>query len=388
VALSPGNGGFGLIVMSNGTEQRRLAAIMFTDMVGYSALTQRNEALALQLLEEHRRLLRELFPKFGGREVETTGDGFLLEFASALEAAKCAIEIQRSVATRNLTVPPERKIQLRIGIHVGDVVHKDGHVLGDGVNIAARLQPLAEPGGICISVDVARQVQNNLQAAVVKVGDAELKNIRLPMEICRIVLPWEKPETSGQCKKEFIAGHWKRWRLMAGIPTLLVAVIGLLVWRDRVPWPRFQHGVNARIAQPTLAPQQAPWDLSVKKITPASIRIDLVGVNVWKRPAWEGYDMDQYWRVGDARRANADKLTLEFTNDEPVIVSRDHPKWRQWFQRGATELMLIADLPGHFTSGPSDPRRVFLPLDKTAWKGHRNTLLIEVQDSLIRVAAP
>jgi class 3 adenylate cyclase len=130
--------------MSASTEQRKLAAIMFTDMVGYSALAQRSEKLALELLEEHRRLLREFFPRFGGREVETTGDGFLVEFASALEAARCAIEIQRALATRNLSVSPERQLHVRIGIHVGDVVHKDGHVLGDGVNIAARLQPLAD----------------------------------------------------------------------------------------------------------------------------------------------------------------------------------------------------------------------------------------------------
>jgi class 3 adenylate cyclase/TolB-like protein/Tfp pilus assembly protein PilF len=164
---------------------------MFTDMVGYTALTQRNERLALDLLEEQRQLLRGLFPGFNGREVETTGDGFLVEFASALEAARCAIEIQRALATRNISVGPERQIQLRIGIHAGDIVHRDGHVLGDGVNIAARLQPLAPPGGICISVDVARQVQHNLEATVVRVGEAELKNVRLPMEICRIVLPWE-----------------------------------------------------------------------------------------------------------------------------------------------------------------------------------------------------
>src|SRR2546428_13128477 len=96
------------------TEQRKLAAIMFTDVVGYTALTQRNETLALELLEEHRRLLRELFPKFNGREIETTGDGFLVEFASALEAARCAIEIQRALATRNIAGSPERQIQLRI----------------------------------------------------------------------------------------------------------------------------------------------------------------------------------------------------------------------------------------------------------------------------------
>ncbi|MBI2947074.1 MAG: hypothetical protein HYY23_05475 [Verrucomicrobia bacterium] len=171
---------------------RKLAAIMFTDMVGYTALTQRNEKLALELLEEHRRVLRELFPKFNGREIETTGDGFLVEFASALEAARCAIEIQRTLATRNISVPPENQIHVRIGIHVGDVVQKEGRLLGDGVNIAARLQPLAEPGGICISVDVARQIQHNLEATVVNVGEKELKNVKLPMEVCRIVLPWEK----------------------------------------------------------------------------------------------------------------------------------------------------------------------------------------------------
>jgi class 3 adenylate cyclase len=111
---------------AEGTEKRRLAAIMFTDIVGYTAMTQRNEALTLEILHEHRRLLRELFPKFDGREIETTGDGFLVEFESAVEAVRCAIEIQRTLATRNLSVTSERRVELRIGVHVGDVVHKEG----------------------------------------------------------------------------------------------------------------------------------------------------------------------------------------------------------------------------------------------------------------------
>src|SRR5881396_3452958 len=119
------------------TEERKLAAIMFTDMVGYSALAQRDDKIALELLEEHRRLLRELFPQFNGTEIKTIGDAFLVEFGSALEAAQCAIEIQRTLVHRNTDVPAEKTIQVRVGIHIGDVVHRAGDMLGDGVNIAS-----------------------------------------------------------------------------------------------------------------------------------------------------------------------------------------------------------------------------------------------------------
>src|SRR5437764_1150539 len=106
------------------TVQRKLAAIMFTDIVGYVAITQKNEAHALELLEEHNHLLRAIFPRYGGHEIKAGGDGFLVEFASALDATRCAIEIQRCLAERNASAPPERRFQVRIGIHVGDVVHR------------------------------------------------------------------------------------------------------------------------------------------------------------------------------------------------------------------------------------------------------------------------
>src|SRR5256884_1683449 len=176
--------------MSAGSEQRKLAAIMFTDMVGYSALSQRNDKLALELLEEHRRLVREIFPRFNGTEVKTIGDAFLIEFKSALEAAQCAIEIQRTLAKRNHDVSSDRRIEVRIGVHIGDVVHRGGDVYGDGVNIASRIEPLAGAGGICVSLDVGRQIRNALEARFAKLAPNELKNISVPMGFFRIALPW------------------------------------------------------------------------------------------------------------------------------------------------------------------------------------------------------
>src|SRR6266700_3549334 len=173
-------------------EQRKLAAIMFTDMVGYSALSQRDEKLAQELLEEHRRLLREIFPRFNGTEIKTIGDAFLVEFNSALEAAQCAIAIQRAIAHRNHDVSAERRIELKIGVHIGDVVHRAGDVYGDGVNIASRIEPLAGAGGICVSMDVERQIRNALEARFEKLAATELKNISVAMDLFRIVPPWEQ----------------------------------------------------------------------------------------------------------------------------------------------------------------------------------------------------
>src|SRR5690242_1060139 len=114
------------------TEQRKLAAIMFTDIVGYCALAQKNEALALELLEEHRQLLRPLFRKHNGMEIKTIGDAFLVEFSSALDAVQCAAAIQKLLAEDNASSRGLAKIQIRIGLHLGDVVHRENDVFGDG----------------------------------------------------------------------------------------------------------------------------------------------------------------------------------------------------------------------------------------------------------------
>src|SRR6266567_114666 len=170
-----------------GTEHRKLAAIMFTDMVGYSALAERNEELALELLEEHRRLLRSIFPKHRGSEIKTIGDGFLAEFSSALAAVQCGIEIQEMIAKRNSVNPSQGNFQVRIGIHAGDVVHRDDDVIGDGVNIAARIEPLAEAGGICISQQVFDQVANRIAKSLKRMGQVKLKNMMRPLEVYGVV---------------------------------------------------------------------------------------------------------------------------------------------------------------------------------------------------------
>lgn len=175
---------------------RKLAAIMFTDIVGYSTMVHSDESFALQLLEEHRDIIRPFFKEFDGREIKTAGDSFLTEFLSALGATECAIRIQSALYERNEQVTDERKINIRIGIHLGDVIEKDNDVFGDGVNIAARIEPLAPAGGICISEDIWRQVQNKLEYGTFKMERKILKNIDLPFRIYAIDLPWLKKENT------------------------------------------------------------------------------------------------------------------------------------------------------------------------------------------------
>ena len=187
-----------LIRMSAQTpENRVLAAIMFTDLVGFSALAQRDEALALELLAESQRLLRVQFPAFNGREIKSTGDGFLAEFPSALQATHCAVEIQRCLAAFNRDQPPGRHLRVRIGLHVGEAVRRENDLYGDGVNVAARIEPLAIGGGICISDTVFAQVRNKVDFRLVKLDSPKLKHIEVPMDVYRVVLPWEPAPPPG-----------------------------------------------------------------------------------------------------------------------------------------------------------------------------------------------
>jgi TolB-like protein/pimeloyl-ACP methyl ester carboxylesterase/KaiC/GvpD/RAD55 family RecA-like ATPase/Tfp pilus assembly protein PilF len=166
--------------------ERRLAAIMFTDTVGFTAMAQRDEEQAMELLRVQRGLMRPLFEKYRGREVKTIGDAFLVEFASALEAVKCAVGIQDALKESNSKRSEEKKILVRIGIHLGDVIHSGTDVAGDAVNVASRLEPLAPSGGVCVSGQVYESVVNKVQYRFESLGRPWLKNVSTQIEVYRL----------------------------------------------------------------------------------------------------------------------------------------------------------------------------------------------------------
>ncbi len=170
---------------------RRLAAIMFTDIAGYTALGQRNESLSLAMVEEHRKLVRPILDRHNGREVKTMGDAFLAEFPSALDAVRCGYDIQRTTREFNISMPPEKRISLRVGVHLGDIVESQGDISGDAVNVASRIESLAENGGVCLTRQVYDHVQNKFELPMKSLGRRPLKNVSVPVEVYRIIMPWD-----------------------------------------------------------------------------------------------------------------------------------------------------------------------------------------------------
>jgi adenylate cyclase len=169
--------------------ERRLAAVLAADVAGYSRLMGLDEERTLTQLKTFRKTVVDPgIATHRGRIVKTTGDGMLVEFASAVDAARCAVEIQREMAQQNTGVPPELRIEYRIGIHVGDIIIDDNDIFGDGVNIAARLEGIAEPGGVCISDDAHRQIRGKIDIAFDYIGEQALKNITEPMRAWHIRL--------------------------------------------------------------------------------------------------------------------------------------------------------------------------------------------------------
>ena len=185
--------------MAEKRDQRRLAAIFVADVVGYSRLMESDETATLSALRERRKtILEPVVKEHGGRVVKVMGDGVLVEFASAVNSVKAAIELQRQFANANESLPETSRILLRIGINLGDVVGEGGDIYGDGVNIAARLETLAEPGGICVSAKIHAETSGKVAAAFEDLGEQPLKNIARPVSCFRLVAGAQAVEKSSQ----------------------------------------------------------------------------------------------------------------------------------------------------------------------------------------------
>ena len=217
--------------------ERRLAAILAADMVGYSRLMGEDEAGTLDALRSHRKeLIEPKIAEHGGHIVKTMGDGLLVEFPSVVEAMQCAVETQRAMASRTAGVTEDERIQFRMGINVGDIIIEDEDIYGDGVNVASRLEGLADPGGICVRRAVRNQVRDKLPLAFEDMGEVEVKNIARPLRVFRVVLDeTAAPGTVGRPTSKAAAS--RRPAIAVGILGLAAIVGGLAWWQ---PWQRSQ----------------------------------------------------------------------------------------------------------------------------------------------------
>ena len=209
------------------TETRKLAAILVSDVVGYSRLAGADEDRILARLRTLRSdLIDPIISVHHGRIVKRTGDGSVVEFRSVVDAVRCAIEVQSGLAERNAGLPPEKRIEYRVGIHVGDVVEEsDGDLMGDGVNLAARLEGIAKPGAICLSEDAYRQVQQRLDLKVTDLGVKPLKNIAQPVRVYSLEVA-----NRAAAQSRMLGAAWKknssRAPLVLGAASLCVILAG------------------------------------------------------------------------------------------------------------------------------------------------------------------
>ena len=222
-------------MVSTPASERYLAAIVAADVVAYSRLMGANERGTLAALKGHRRdLIDPLIAGHKGHIVKTTGDGLLLKFASVVEAVSCAVAMQGGMAKRNMDIPADNRIEFRIGINLGDVIVEKHDVFGDGVNIAARLEQIAPPGGLCLSEDAYRQVRGKLDIAVVDTGEQNLKNISHPVRVYRI-----EPAVAAAAALSPPAERRRRWsvRTTAAVAIAVAVALAAVTWftvvRDR-----------------------------------------------------------------------------------------------------------------------------------------------------------
>jgi class 3 adenylate cyclase len=257
--LQPLISGPGLVLM-----KRKIAAIFAADIAGYSRLVAEDEEETLRRLASYRAVTDDFIAKAGGRIFNTAGDAVLAEFPSAVEAVRCAIDIQESLRTRNMAYPPSRQMAFRIGITIGDVVERDGDLLGDGVNIAARLEGLAEVGGICVSRAVHEQVANKLSVQFADIGAQEVKNIPTPVHAYMIAMrredgTYSTPQVKKPPEKSAAgAPNWV-WPVVVGVVSVVaICVAGFLYFTKLELTPGTKDTKSTEKAAPAPSPSSVP----------------------------------------------------------------------------------------------------------------------------------
>ena len=228
--------------------KRKLAAILSADVEGYSRLMDDDEEATVRTLTSYRNAITDLTQQFRGRVVDSPGDNVLAEFTSVVDAVNCAVEIQRELAERNTELPYKRQMQFRIGVNLGDVIEEDGRIYGDGVNIAARVESLAEAGGICISGRAFDQVENKLGLEYENLGEHEVKNIARPIRVYRILsYPGAAAHRVAQAKESL----GKKWRKIAISAVVLIAIVGgLAYWQFYMRSPDVEPASVEKMAFP------------------------------------------------------------------------------------------------------------------------------------------
>ncbi len=242
--------------------KRKIAAIFAADVAGYSRLVAEDEEETLRRLASYRSVMDDFIGRAGGRIFNTAGDAVLAEFSSAVEAVRCAIDIQESLRTRNMAYPASRQMNFRIGITIGDVVERDGDLLGDGVNIAARLEGIAPVGGICISRAVHEQVANKLSVHFSDIGEQQVKNIPTPVHAYHIAMRPDETKLSAVPAAKPAPPARAGWVLPVAIAAPIVAIavavaVYFAVSRPGAPQPPGQAAASAAAPTPAVAQQPA-----------------------------------------------------------------------------------------------------------------------------------
>jgi class 3 adenylate cyclase len=290
--------------------KRKLAAILAADAVGYSRMMAADEEGTLKILSAHRAVIDGIIEFHEGRIVGTAGDSVLAEFASAVEAVRCAVEIQDALKTRNDSLPEPRRMQFRIGVNLGDVMAKGDDLLGDGVNVAARLETIAEPGGICVSSSVYDQIAGKLDLGFIDIGAQSLKNIQRPIQVYRVERGGLRA-ASAPAPAPAPAPRRARWAWI-GAGVVLVLLAAGLAWQF-VLLPQLRSA-QAERAEAEVARLRAEADAAARRAAEAKRAAEQAQTAASAQRAAEEQQRTAEARArqrGDAERTRAEALAVQ-----------------------------------------------------------------------------